>query len=160
MKKQPLLIILTLGLIFMSAECQKEKNQPDNTAEFSEFIFGSAYGFCAGNCVHLFKIAGGKVYADLLDRGDPAEATFSTTPLGDVEYQLALPVMEQFPEALLAEKSPIGCPDCHDQGGYFVQITKDGETSRWMIDTVEDRLPAYLRPYTKLIGEVVQELRE
>lgn len=154
------MLLLLAALTLLSANCQQEKNQPNPLGDDSEFIFGVAYGFCAGNCVHLYKIIDGKIYPDLMDQGNPAEATFSDTPLGEAEYALALPVKEQFPEALFEEEAFIGCPNCVDQGAYFLQVQKGDETFQWHIDPIERNLPAYLQPYAKMIGEVVAALRE
>ncbi len=160
MNRWSLVMICFVALSLLSAECQKDNIQPNLFGDNPVFIFGTSYGHCMGNCVNLYKIVDGKIYPDLLDRGNPADATFSEMPLSDVDYQLALPVMAQFPEALWEAKSPIGCPDCADQGAYFIQVEKEGEVFQWLIDRDEEKLPEYLKPYTKLMGKVVNDLRE
>lgn len=102
------------------------------------FIFGHAYGFCAGNCVTLFKIDGENLYAD-----DDATYTMLSSP--DIPFQgtslpaekvaLAKALQAQMPANLYNEPDGnVGCPDCHDQGLYYIKI-KNGDTVReWRID--------------------------
>ena len=160
MKKLHTMMLVLFGFSFLAADCSKENNDPNTVDENTELIFGNYFGHCFGNCVHLYKMKDGELFADLMDQGNPAEATFGSTPLTNEKYQEAMPVMETFPEELLdEEKSTIGCPDCADQGGYFIQITRDGETRTWKLDTNQNSLPSYLKSYTNLIRETMEKLR-
>lgn len=159
MKRWNVILAAFLSLGLLAAQCEKEDTQLLPEDEYSEFIFGVAYGFCGGNCVHLFKMTDGNIYPDLMDKGNPEEATFSSVPLNDQKYQLAVPIREQFPEALFDEKETIGCPDCADQGGYYIQLTRDGEVFKWRIDTQTKSLPDFLQDYAEKMGGVIEDLK-
>ncbi len=129
-------------------------------------IFGTYHGFCMGDCTHLYKLEKGKLYPDAVERVYPSaeqrdSLIFSETPLAQELYALAKTLRDSIPNELLTtEEERIGCPDCADQGGIYIEI-KIGDTIKsWNIDTQESSLPAYLIPYTRKVKEVMAELGE
>lgn len=114
--------------------CKKE-----SVTNSDYFIFGYAYGFCAGNCVTVFKLEGDNLFADD-DAGyqtlwNNPDIPFQMTSLPAEKVNLAKVLQAQIPAGLYQEPDGnIGCPDCRDQGLYFVKI-KTGDTVReWRID--------------------------
>lgn len=118
------------------------------------FIFGIYHGFCASECVTLYKLEDDKLYIDAMNRLDAENLAFSENPLPDSSYQKALQIWEQFPARLLTESDRIGMPDAHDQGGYFIRLNREGATRDWYIDTVLERLPQYLQVYITSLNEI------
>ncbi|HPG07736.1 MAG: hypothetical protein KDC59_13575 [Saprospiraceae bacterium] len=118
------------------------------------FVFGVYHGFCANECVTLFKLENDKLYLDEMNRLDPENLVFSSSPLPDSSFQKAMKIWELFPEQLLSEPEQIGIPDAHDQGGYYLRLSQGGSIHSWYIDTVLERLPEYLQQYLIKLNEV------
>jgi hypothetical protein len=130
--------------ILLAFGCKKE-----TTLETSDyFIFGTAYGFCAGSeCVTLFKLEDQQLYAD--DNAgytdlSASDQPFQTTSLPADKVALAEALQAQVPASLYEKPDGnVGCPDCRDQGLLFVKI-KTGETVReWRIDPDEQQYAAF-----------------
>lgn len=137
------------------------KNQPETNIPQSAdyFIFGTAHGMCLGDCVTLFKLKGQSLTADdnaqyaMLGSGD---LPFQTTSLPAEKVALAETLRAQIPANLFKEPDGnIGCPDCYDQGLYFVQI-KTGDTVRdWRIDRDSKQYAAFC----ELIQTTMEQLK-
>ncbi|MCB0658205.1 MAG: hypothetical protein KDC57_18805 [Saprospiraceae bacterium] len=136
-------LLITL-LVTLGWTCSKD--QP-NFMKGDFFIYGVYHGYCAGECVTLFKLTSTNLYMDDLARLDPDNLKFQETPLPDSSYQKALVLWEDFPEAMWEEPERLGMPDAHDQGGYFIRIKEGNKERDWYIDTVLERLPDYVQEY-------------
>lgn len=149
-------VIITIGILISCSE--KEHLKP---AENKGITFGTYYGLCADNCTTIYKIEDGKLFLDEADRVIPKDIPFQDFPLSDEKLNLAKEVMDAFPNELLQEsESQIGCPDCADQGGYYLEWKENGERKVWRLDTNENALPRYLKPFVQKISEVIEELNE
>lgn len=162
--------LILLSLAFMLTNCANEITRPENeecdcyylTESDDSFVFGKYFGFCMGEqCTNLYKIQDNQVFADNMERlMHPDDLVFKSEPLSNEKYQVAKAVLDAFPEGLLAETAEtIGCPDCADQGGYFIELKTNGETRRWYLDNFKDKLPAYLKTYTAQIDEALAQLQ-
>ncbi len=129
--------------------------------EYDNFVFGSFFGRCLPpGCVETFMVEGGAVY-QLLNGSHPGPAAASTdwephpsATLADLE-----PVLAAFPAELFAQPSgSFGCPDCADQGGFLVELTRDGDVQRWLIDTDDTPEAPYLEPYKTILRQTILEL--
>lgn len=162
--------LILLSFIFLFTHCSNSISQTENeecdcyylTEAEDSFVFGQYYGFCMGEqCTNLYLIKDEKLFADDMERlMHPDDLVFGSVALSDEKYQLAKTLLEAFPSKLLDEESEtIGCPDCADQGGYFIELTtNNGEKQRWYLDNFKNSLPDYLVAYTKKIDEVLEEL--
>jgi len=145
----PLIIILTF------VACS-EKVYPDPSA----FLFGSWYGFCIENCIHLYKLENGKLYPDdMSTRFQSNDITFQKTPLGENLAKKAEELYRLFPSYL--RKNPnmtIGCPDCYDQGVIYLAFEENGKLTEWKIDPDKNNYPpeieAFMMAMKKLIAEM------
>lgn len=142
------------------ASCQKKE-----VADLDVFIFGIYNGFCIEGCSDIFKIEGGKLYKDNVNRiAGIEDLSFEDEPLDYSEYEFAMILKETLPDELLQiedeEDRFIGCPGCVDQNIIMIAYEKDGEMVEFQIDTIEDQLPEYLRPYVSKVEEVVNFLKE
>ena len=155
-----LLIIMCLTLI--TGTCIMSCSGEDQTA-IPEFIFGSYYGFCAGNCTQLYKAENGALYPDAEDRLDkPAgELRFSSDVLDAADYARAVSLYENLPQQLYSNtEDTYGIPDAYDQGGYLLAV-RDGSGYRsWFIDTNIDALPIFLQDYIIELRDFLEDLRE
>jgi len=102
------------------------------------FIFGYANGFCHGNCVTVFKLEGDNLYADddasYLTLNDQ-EIPFQSAGLPAEKVNLAKALEAQIPAGLFAEPDGnVGCPDCRDQGLYYIKIKTGNTVREWRLD--------------------------
>ncbi len=162
--------LILWSLAFMLTNCAHDITRAENeecdcyylTESDNSFVFGKYFGFCVGaQCTNLYKIQDGRVFSDAMERlMDPDDLVFKAEPLSNEKYQIAKAVLDAFPEELLAETAEtIGCPDCADQGGYFIELKTNGETRRWYLDNFKDKLPAYLKTYTAQMDETLAQLQ-
>lgn len=154
-------LILFLGLAIMLTNCTQEHTECSCLPEPEVLIFGTAYGECLGNCAVLYKIEGSKLYEDdVTYLTSSADIKFKTTPLASEKYLMAKVLLAEFPFQILDEdKERFGCPDCADQGTFYLEY-RLGDTARhWYIDTNDDAIPAYLVAYTDRIAEIMQALQ-
>jgi hypothetical protein len=127
-------------------------------------IFGTNYGFCVGNCSSLFKLTSTSLFEDDIDRLEQDKAvTFKSTALSTAKVEIAKTACAQFPNDLNNEKDErIGCPDCHDQGTIYIELKKNGVVKKWYIDPDQNQstIPTYLQAYTKIVRDVVDQLKK
>lgn len=151
MKRLLLALILSLSL----ASCA-EKVYPDP----SQFIFGSWYGFCKENCIHVYKLENGKLYLDdMSTRYQAEEITFQKTPLDDKWAKKAAELFSLFPSYL--RKNPnltIGCPDCNDQGLLYLAFTENAEVNEWKIDPNMNNVPPEIEAFMFAMKELISEM--
>jgi hypothetical protein len=126
--------------------------------------FGSFYGMCAGSqCVAFFKLQDSKLYEDTKDKYpkqmQPYEGTYDKQ-LDDTKYQLVKDVAVKIPAALYNEtETIIGCPDCSDGGGLYIEVNTDNGKRYWYIDNNESRIPESLRAFVTEANEKINLLR-
>lgn len=145
-----LFILLAAALV----QCSKKTVSPPIEA----LIFGSYYGRCASDCTKMYKLEKQALYSEEKVLYISDDWTFSATPASQEQFAAAQILLSKFPEELRNEPQQIGIPNAHDQGGLVLAIP-DGESWRvWYIDTVLERLPAYLVPYAKEMREVLDSL--
>ena len=127
--------VLFLALLF-AASCAKQPNEADPNAS-DYFIFGIYYGECSGNCAVLFKLQGDQLYADenVTYLFPVAALAFQNQSLAADKVALAQNLYQNIPASLWNEKDgTIGCPDCRDQGGYYIKVSTDGKVREWFLD--------------------------
>jgi hypothetical protein len=103
------------------------------------------------------------LYADKLDRGYPDPQTeFQSQSLEAKSVNKAKELLKALPKELLAvDAENIGCPNCVDQGGFYVEIKIKGqELQYWRIDMFEQARPDYLKDFLKKTEVLVEELKE
>ena len=50
----------------------------------------------------------------------------------------------------------IGCPDCYDQGGYYIEVEENGIKRSWYIDTNKADVPEYLHDFLDRISDKIE----
>lgn len=133
-----------------------EKVYPDPSA----FVFGSWYGFCIENCIHVYKLENGKLYPDdMSTRYQSEDISFQKTPLDEKWAKKAQELYALFPAYL--NKNPnmtIGCPDCHDQGVLYLAFEGNEKPIEWKIDPVENDYPPEIKVFMTAMKELISEL--
>ena len=76
------------------------------------------------------------------------------------KFNLAKKLLDKFPQYLLFNPNKtFGCPDCADQGGYYIEIKeKNGEVKNWHIDTDTSKQPAEIRAYIEDLRMLLGQL--
>jgi hypothetical protein len=124
-------------------------------------IFGFFAGECVGNCGTMYQVSE-KVIArdttsfwqtfnDLTKLKVKYQNISEEDDEGDYdEYKLNIPLI-----MLIDPRDSFGCPDCLDQGGYYIQFTLLGITRRFQIDKGHE--PFYYNDLTKDIKYKIEK---
>ena len=154
-----------LCLLMGTFACTPEENDQVSKLDLGNvdhFAFGTYYGHCLGNCAHAYKLNEDGLFPDQVERGylEPGIA-YATQSLSAENIALAQKLLEDFPAELMKEEAEVfGCPDCADQGGFYLEIKQGESTRSWRIDTNDDQIPAYLSAYTAKVRKAVEELEK
>ena len=141
------LLLITCCCLFA---CQKEETPAQSPTDpvvlgiddFTHFVFGSYAGRCGGDCSLLFRYIDGKVQADAVAQWVPGQALVFTDSLpgsvfGPVPSSVGgvgatsavVELINELPDLLLRNaQSTYGCPDCYDQGGYYLELATKQNT--------------------------------
>ena len=146
-------------LLLLTTACSNE----DDGLLLSEknfLIFGHFYGECFGEgCVETFKLTNTTLYEDTLDDYAGRERNF--VALDNSTFLLVKDLADQFPTQLLATTEEfIGCPDCADGGGIFIQYVRDDQVRTWRIDQVKSNIPTFLHPFVDEVNEKIGLIAE
>jgi len=146
-------IFFSLSIMILTvSSCKKEADQDHY------FVFGFFAGECNTNCSMIFKIENNKIYLDQenyfpYDR----EIKFSNVQMSNEKYNIAIELEKKFPEFLLKNsKSTYGCPDCVDQGAFYLQINNGNQNRKWFVDPFE--IPHEINDYFDLLKKSLPEL--
>ena len=156
------IFLFTLAALSLDA-CHDSDNKNELSKEATYLGFGSYYGECFGEgCVAFFLVMDGKLYEDKKDKY-PANGTVHTgdyEALTDEKYQLVKDLANKVPQELLAESSTyIGCPDCADGGGTYIEINSAEGKRFWYIDNNNRETPEYLHDFIEEVNEKINMLR-
>lgn len=153
---------LFLVAILTLASCNSTKKHPKTIDSLDNYlVFGKFHGHCLGDCTTLYKLEGNQVFADSLMRfADWTDLKFKNVPHAKKHTETAKALLAVFPMELLKAEETIGCPDCADQGGFALEIRKDGKLQHWRIDTNRAQLPAYLKSYVDKIDAAMAQLKQ
>lgn len=143
-------------VISISACSDDDANDVDPTSTDVVLLFGQFNGFCGGEgCIEIFKLEGTTLSEDTNDNYptiDTAPYDGDFVALAPEKYDLVKTIINEIPEQLLDESNQVfGCPDCADQGGYYLEYIKDGVHQYWLFDADVANNPAQ---YHNLINEI------
>lgn len=149
--KKALLFIFTIGILI---SC----NNADDGIKINKqnfLIFGHFYGECIGEgCVETFKLTDTKLFEDTVD--DYSGQDFNFVELENNTFEQVKNLTDSFPIQLLNESDTvIGCPDCADGGGLFIQYSENGNIKSWRIDQDKGNVPNYLHAFIDKVNEKI-----
>ena len=123
-------------------------------------IFGHFYGKCKGeNCVETFKLTDKGLFEDTIDDRNGQNMKF--IQLENEKFLQVKDLVDFFPSQLLNEKkTTIGCPDCADGGGLFIQYSENGNVKSWRIDQEKDNVPRYLHIFIDKVNEKIKMIND
>ncbi len=141
--------LLSLIVLLSITACSSDDD--DLTREIAHpttdnyIIFGHFYGFCAGEeCVEIFKLTPTALSEDKKD-GYPNwkegyEGDF--VALSNEKFEAVTGLFTSVPEALLAvQDTVLGCPDCTDGGGVYIEYKNGSDQRYWLIDQFQQDIP-------------------
>ena len=134
-------LITLIAVAFYS--CDKQTNPPVEES----LIFGHFYGECMGEtCVLTYKLTEAVLYRDTIQSYSGQNLSF--VMMEQAQFDLVSNLLSNFPEELLDEtETTIGCPDCLDQGGLFLEYSNGDLFGSWRIDQMQSAVPEYLHPF-------------
>lgn len=146
MKK--ILLLFCSAIVFLSS-CDK-KDSPDTVTLPSDyFAFGNAYGMCNGNCAHFFLLKNDTLYTDSMDRMTNPWL-FSKVPSSSDKALNLRKILNNFPKYFYMNNgTTIGCPDCADHGGIYIEFMQNGVLKKYSIDTEVEKQPIEIRAFVK-----------
>lgn len=146
-------LLLGLFAIGMLLSCS---NDAIKINEQNFLIFGHFYGMCIGeNCVETFKLTDKGLFEDTVD--DYSGQNMKFIQLDNEKFLKAKDLVDFFPSQLLKEKEMIiGCPDCADGGGLFIQYSENGNVRSWRIDQEKQNVPPYLHRFIDKVNEKIK----
>jgi len=144
-------------LVFTSLTCITCSDN-DDEVELSDgnyLIFGHFYGHCFGDeCIETFKLTSSDLFEDSLD--DYAHESYSFNKLGVEKFNKSKHLLSFIPPELLVEKKDfIGCPDCADQGGIYIEYKNGDSIQAWKIDQNKSQIPNYLHAFIDEVNKTI-----
>ena len=165
------LIIIVLAL----SSCKKDdvKQEPViivPTVQLSDdnyLIFGHFYGLCYGEeCVEIFALETNRLLEDTTDVYPYSQYGWDSSQgiyidIGKEKYNLVKDLIYFFPPELLDETQEVlGCPDCVDGGGIYIEYKFNGIDRTWFIDQETPNVPEYLHNFINKVNETIMIINE
>lgn len=148
-------ILVSMVCVCMLAGCDNDSTSERIKLDSDEdyIVFGTYYGFCHGeSCIETFAVQNHTLYEDVNDVYAPADKDFKFQELSADKYELVKNIFNDIPSDLLVnESATLGCPDCADGGGVYLEIKTSTLNRTYYIDNVKTNIPEYLH---SLVDEV------
>lgn len=152
MKKLPYLLLV--WVLFFG--CTKEEEP-----EVDAFIFGKWDLLCENNCIQIYKLDKGNLYVDNMNSfRDAPIITYKPTPLPSQSVALAQELRDAFPESYLLPRGLdfIACPDCAEQGGYYLAFENSEGVLWWQVGDIPEIWPEEIRPFMQKLEATIAQL--
>ena len=148
-------LIIGLSALLVSF-CSKDEGSTKNDIDY--LIFGHFYGHCMGeDCVKMYKLTDDQLLEDTTD--SYLATDFEFIPMGKEKFEMVRSLIYAIPDQLLEEdKDTLGCPDCADQGGLYIEISNQGSMKNWRIDQDKSAVPVYLHDFMDQVNAAIGEL--
>jgi hypothetical protein len=151
-----------LLLIFSVVACTENESELQSVSDY--IIFGKFFGECIGeNCIETYLIQDEVLYEDQTDpyAGGTIDHEWQWEELSQDKYEVARDIQDLIPPTLLAmDNQTFGMPDAGDWGGIFLEVKKDGEVGRWLLDLNESTTPKEFYSLSNGILEIVENLNQ
>ncbi|MBF9252349.1 hypothetical protein I2I11_03500 [Pontibacter sp. 172403-2] len=109
----------------------------------------------------MFKIENNHLFEDTNDSYPGSNTAYEGNYIlqSDAKYEQVKDLVNHLPARLLEENSTvIGQPDAGDWGGIYIEVRKNGQRKFYLIDKMEDHVPAYLRPFVDEVEASIAKL--
>ena len=153
--------LLIITAIFFLQSCVNEDEFILQSGDY--LLFGHFYGECFGeDCIEIFRIEDKVLYEDKSDNYPTGSDGYSGdfVMLDQELYNKVSDIVLAVPAELSnTESGRIGCPDCADGGGVYLEVRQDGESQYWLIDQNLNEIPEFLHTLVKKVNEKVALLQ-
>ena len=126
-----------------------------------QIAYGRFAGECVGNCSPIYKITKEALCVDSTSfsqaRYDLGKLQIKGQTISEDKRDLNVKKISIPLIMLLDPRTRFGCPDCHDQGGYYLGYTLFGIRRYFEID--KDSEPIYFHGLTKSIDNKICDIR-
>jgi hypothetical protein len=152
-------VITLLAMAVLTASCEKKEAFEIDGADY--LIFGRYYGECLGEgCVEIYKLTATTLFEDTTD-GYAGIGPLNFVELTSQQFSDVQGLSDAFPLELLdAGVATLGCPDCADQGGLYIQISDNGNLSSWNIDQQLSAVPSYMHSFMDEVNAKITLVNE
>lgn len=148
-------LVSSLLLLCMLVACNSNDESQEVTEEV-RLLFGDYVGLVPdSNYSDIYLMENSMLYLDTLSNY-PSNGFYegAYVQLDEADYQLASELIAIFPSELFEEnENYVGCPDCADQGGYYVEYQSTTKHAFWNIDKNKEAIPEYLHEFVDKISE-------
>ncbi len=130
-----------------------------------KLVFGTYYGMCRADCINIYCVESNQLQKDDSVTYGKLDWFYYFTPsrkMDAAKHKLAKGLLSQVPMELLAKnRTTIGCPDCADQGGIFIQAMSGPVSATLKLDITDtEEQSAEVIAFKKKILEVVAQLKQ
>ncbi|WP_420387085.1 hypothetical protein [Roseivirga sp.] len=127
--------LVTAGFI-IACEDQIGSSQAESNGE-EYLIFGTFHGHCLPCENTMYKVTRTDLTFDDMSLFPGLTYQFSKDgQLSTTDFNNSIQLLDLLPSAIKeADKEVYGCPDCADQGGYYLEFIQHGEIKRVILDT-------------------------
>lgn len=133
-------IAIACLLIFSISACNNDDDNPVPIIEPEYVVFGEFASGMNAEDSQMFKVTlttfEKEVVSGVFTRLDYEFEADETMSQGD--FSNARQIIDWIPQVLIeSETDTYGCPDCHDQGGYFLEFGDGNHSKKFIIDPVD-----------------------
>lgn len=129
-----LFTVFCLTLLFTACS-NNEPAAPDNSEEY--LVFGYFSQFCSNCDKTMFKLTRASLAYDSFqsDFNWPEYDFNQEGLLSQSDHNNAIQLLDLLPDDLKnTDKAILGCPDCTDQGGFYIEFPLNGEIRKVVVD--------------------------
>ncbi len=148
-------------VVLICLSCTNTNSTKKTTVD--SLVFGHYYGFCVEQCFVPFKLTKTQLEIDGDETYLTQNYTFKATDtLSDTAFNNAFALLSAVPTDLVKAKpgKVYGCPDCTDQGGLYLEITKGNITTKVFIDNFNTPdQPASVLAFKEQVKEVINKIK-
>lgn len=158
-------ISLRVRILFFAAALLLSVVSDAQKVVLDRLVFGTYYGMCRSDCINIYAVESNQLFKDDSATYGKLDWFFYFTPtrkMDAAKHKLAKGLLNQVPMELLSKnRTTIGCPDCADQGGIYIQAMSGpvSATLKLDIDDTEEQSAEVIAFKRKLL-EVVGYLKQ
>lgn len=161
MKRVLFLIVAILSIVGCTPS--EFENEVGIQLENNDFLlFGVYAGDCVGDCVDIYRLTQIDLMRDTTNQYPFNSGFFiGTYQMMPQQHFLAMQeLLDVFPTMLLERENAtiFGCPDCADQGGFYVEIKKNTIHKKFYLDTQIVSNPNFLQVFVDKLGKKINLL--
>lgn len=155
---KPITFLLFTLLLFSS--CKKDQT---TSIHPSSFIFGWCRCYLCMTpepSFEYYEIKDGCIYQDSMNNfPGMVPDVFATVPLSNSKYQLAVALINSFPQYLQNNPNQtIGNVNCNTSAAVHIEYTENGQIKTWDIDQDTANQPIAIRAYVAQMDSVFRQL--